>query len=139
VAPGLNPQIVEEAKRLEFPFIPGVVTPTEIEKALSLENKLLKFFPAGVSGGIKTIKAISAPYMQVGVRFMPTGGVTIDNMSEYLRSEAVFCLGGTWIAPQKAISNGQWELIRDNCHRATTEFQNLHRGASLRELNHNSA
>jgi 2-dehydro-3-deoxyphosphogluconate aldolase/(4S)-4-hydroxy-2-oxoglutarate aldolase len=125
VAPGLNPQIVSEAKRMDFPFIPGVVTPTEIEKALSLENTILKFFPAAASGGLKTIKALSAPYMHVGVKFMPTGGVNIENMSEYLKSEAVLCLGGTWIAPREAIVKGEWKKIRDNCIKAKAMVHNM--------------
>ena len=89
VAPGLNPEVVKEAGRLGLPFIPGVITPTEIEQALALGVKIMKFFPAEAFGGLKLIKALSAPYAHAGVRFMPTGGVSAANLSDYLASEAV--------------------------------------------------
>ena len=73
VAPGLNPDIVAEAKKLSFPFIPGIITPSEIEKALSLGCKFLKFFPAGDAGGPKMLKSLCGPYAHTGVKFMPTG------------------------------------------------------------------
>lgn len=118
VAPGTNPQIVNEAARLGLPFIPGVVTPSEIEQALSLGAKILKFFPAEASGGLQMIKALHGPYGHTGARFMPTGGVKPDNLEAWLSLDAVACVGGTWIASKEAIAAGKWEQIRDNCRKA---------------------
>ena len=118
VAPGLNPDVVAEAGRLGLPFIPGVITPSEIEQALSLGVKLLKYFPAEAFGGLKVIKALSAPYAHAGVKFMPTGGVTLANLPDYLSSDAVACVGGTWIASREAIAEKKWDQIRENCRAA---------------------
>jgi 2-dehydro-3-deoxyphosphogluconate aldolase/(4S)-4-hydroxy-2-oxoglutarate aldolase len=118
VAPGLNPTVVAESERLGLPFIPGVITPSEVEQALSLGLKLLKFFPAETFGGVKAIKALTAPYGHAGVRFMPTGGVTTANLPEYLLLAAVACVGGTWIASREAIAEKKWDQIRQNCHSA---------------------
>jgi 2-dehydro-3-deoxyphosphogluconate aldolase/(4S)-4-hydroxy-2-oxoglutarate aldolase len=115
VAPGLNAKIVKEARNLGLPFIPGVVTPGEIETALSLNAKLLKFFPAEASGGIEMLKALSGPYAHTGVRFVPTGGVTIKNLEAYLSLATVRMAGGTWIAGRQLIDDKNWDAIRDNC------------------------
>jgi 2-dehydro-3-deoxyphosphogluconate aldolase/(4S)-4-hydroxy-2-oxoglutarate aldolase len=118
VAPGTNPDIVAEAARLGLPFIPGVVTPSDVERALALGAKIQKFFPAEASGGLNMIKALAAPYGHTGVKFMPTGGVTPANLEEYLKNEAVLCVGGTWIATKELISGKKWADIRDNCRKA---------------------
>jgi 2-dehydro-3-deoxyphosphogluconate aldolase/(4S)-4-hydroxy-2-oxoglutarate aldolase len=110
--------VVKEAARLGLPFVPGVVTPTEIEQALALGVKIMKFFPAEAFGGLKLIKALSAPYAHAGVRFMPTGGVSAANLPEYLASDAVACVGGTWIASREAITEKKWDQIRANCRTA---------------------
>ena len=127
VAPGLNPTVVGEAGRLGLPFIPGVITPSEIEQALDLGACCLKFFPAEAFGGVRTIKAFSAPYVHTGVHFMPTGGVTMANLGEYLTTDIVACVGGTWIAPRETIAAGNWEQIRANC-RAALEIVRKARG-----------
>jgi len=98
--------------------MPGVITPTEIEQALALGLKLLKFFPAEAFGGLKVIKALSAPYAHAGVKFMPTGGVSTANLPDYLAEKAVACVGGTWIASREAIAERKWAQIRDNCRAA---------------------
>jgi 2-dehydro-3-deoxyphosphogluconate aldolase/(4S)-4-hydroxy-2-oxoglutarate aldolase len=118
VAPGTNPDIVAEASRLGLPFIPGVVTPSEVEKALALGAKIQKFFPSEASGGLSMIKALAAPYGHTGVKFMPTGGVSPANLEEYLKNEAVLCVGGTWIATKELIKEKKWAEIRDNCRKA---------------------
>jgi 2-dehydro-3-deoxyphosphogluconate aldolase / (4S)-4-hydroxy-2-oxoglutarate aldolase len=118
VAPGLNPDVVTEAGRRGLPFIPGTITPSEIEQALDLGLKLLKFFPAEAFGGLKVIKALSAPYAPAGVKFMPTGGVTAANLPDYLAVEVVACVGGTWIASREAIAEKKWTQIKDNCKAA---------------------
>jgi 2-dehydro-3-deoxyphosphogluconate aldolase/(4S)-4-hydroxy-2-oxoglutarate aldolase len=128
VAPGLNPEVLAEAMRLGFPFVPGVITPSEIEQALASGVKLVKYFPAEAFGGLKVIKALSAPYAHTGMRFMPTGGVTAANLPDYLASDAVACVGGTWIASREAIAEKKWDQIRANC-RTAVEIVRKARGA----------
>lgn len=118
VAPGLNPDVLCEASRIGLPFVPGVITPSEVEQALSLGAKLLKFFPSEAFGGLKIIKALSAPYAHTGVKFMPTGGVTTANLPDYLGVDVVACVGGTWIASREAIAEKKWTQIRDACRAA---------------------
>ena len=112
VSPGLNPAICQKAQELGFPFFPGVATPSEIEQGLSFGTKILKFFPAEASGGTAMIKAASAPYAHLGVRFIPTGGVSMKNLEEYLSLKEVLVVGGTWIAKKDMIAEGRWEDIR---------------------------
>lgn len=115
VAPGLNPEIVRAAKKMDWPFFPGIVTPGEIEQGLNLGAKVLKFFPAEESGGVSMLKALSAPYAHTGVKFMPTGGVNLRNLESYLALDTVLAVGGTWIARKEVISSGKLDEIRDNC------------------------
>lgn len=115
VAPGLNPDVVNKAKEIGLPFIPGVSNPTDIEQGLSLGCKALKFFPAEVCGGIKMLNAMSAPYKYTGVKFMPTGGVNIDNLQSYLELSTVLACGGTWIAKKDDIAAGNWAEITQRC------------------------
>ena len=109
VAPGFNPKIAEAALDAGIPFIPGVMTPTEIEAACALGFSALKFFPAEASGGVKMLKALSAPYRNV--RFMPTGGITADNLPSYLSLPCVFCCGGSFVADVKLLEAGDFEAI----------------------------
>jgi 2-dehydro-3-deoxyphosphogluconate aldolase/(4S)-4-hydroxy-2-oxoglutarate aldolase len=118
VAPGLNPDVVAEAAHRGLPFMPGVITPSEVEHALSLGLTLVKFFPAEAFGGLKVIKALAAPYGHMGVKFMPTGGVSMANLADYLAEKTVACVGGTWIASREAIAGKKWAQIRDNCKAA---------------------
>lgn len=95
VSPGLSKEVAKVCREKNVPYLPGVVTPTEIMKALSLGLTRLKFFPAGSFGGLNTIKALSAAFPQV--RFMPTGGVNLANMNEYLSFPNIFACGGSWM------------------------------------------
>jgi len=117
VAPGLNEKIVEEALKHDFMFAPGVVTPTEIERALSYELKYLKFFPAEASGGVNLLKALYAPYRHLGIRFNPTGGINLGNMESYLSLEAVYAVGGSWVAKKDVIAAGRWDEITENARK----------------------
>lgn len=118
VAPGLNPDIIQGAKQIGLPFVPGICTPSDIERALSLDCTLLKFFPAEASGGVEMLKALAAPYGHLGVRFMPTGGVHMKNLADYLAIDAVVAVGGTWIAKKEDLAEGRWAEIRDRCKKA---------------------
>ena len=111
VAPGLNPEIVKYFQSKEVLFAPGVMTPSEIEQGLSLDCKLLKFFPAGALGGVKMLKALGGPYASQGVQFCPTGGVNLDNMNDYLSLQTVSTVGGSWLATKQQIADNQWGTI----------------------------
>jgi 2-dehydro-3-deoxyphosphogluconate aldolase/(4S)-4-hydroxy-2-oxoglutarate aldolase len=109
VSPGFNPKVVDWCQQNEMAITPGVATPTEIDMALDVGLNVLKFFPAEALGGIKTLKAISAPY--VGVKFIPTGGINRDNLAEYLAHSSVHCCGGSWLVKANLISTGSFDEI----------------------------
>ncbi|MCH2176127.1 MAG: bifunctional 4-hydroxy-2-oxoglutarate aldolase/2-dehydro-3-deoxy-phosphogluconate aldolase [Lentisphaeria bacterium] len=105
VAPGTNPDIIQSAQEHDFAFFPGVANPSNIETALSLGCKVLKFFPAEAVGGVKLLKAMIAPYRHKGVMFCPTGGISTDNMKDYLSIKEVFAVGGSWMVNDSLIGN----------------------------------
>lgn len=111
VAPGMNPRVVAEAQRLGLPFAPGVCTPTDIEHALEAGCKVLKFFPCEPCGGLPYLKTIAAPFMHLGVQFIPLGGVNAANAATYLKEPSVLALGGSWLAPKELIAKGDWQAI----------------------------
>ncbi len=111
LAPGLNPDTVKFFQAAETLFIPGVMTPSEIEQGLALDCKLLKFFPAGAAGGVGMLKNLTAPYASLGIKFCPTGGVGLGNMNDYLSLPAVSSIGGSWLATQQQIADQQWSVI----------------------------
>ena len=116
VAPGLNPAIVEAAQAKDVPVIPGCMTPSEIELAMSLGLDFVKFFPAEAAGGVKFLKAVSAPY--AGMRFMPTGGISMKNAAEYLALPYVVCCGASFIASDEQITDGRFDEITANARMA---------------------
>jgi len=111
VAPGLNPRIVQRAQQRGLPFFPGVCTPSDIEAALECGCRILKFFPAEAMGGVRTLKALYAPYSHRGVRFIPTGGVTAENLREYLSAPGVLAVGGSWLVDKTLIKAADWLKI----------------------------
>ena len=113
LAPGLNPETIAAAKEVDLQFSPGVMTPSEIEQALSLDCKLLKFFPAEAAGGVKMLKSLAGPYAHTGVKFTPTGGITSDNLQDYLRLPVVAAIGGSWMVDKKLVVGGKWDEITE--------------------------
>ncbi|MEO2015373.1 MAG: bifunctional 4-hydroxy-2-oxoglutarate aldolase/2-dehydro-3-deoxy-phosphogluconate aldolase [Fuerstiella sp.] len=111
VSPGLNPDVVERAQELNLPFAPGVMTPSEIEVALELDCRELKFFPAEPSGGQKMLDSIRAPYAHLGIRFIPLGGVNAGNMESWLRNPGVLAVGGSWLTPKDVINATDWDEV----------------------------
>ena len=96
-------------QNLNIPIIPGVNNPSGVEEALSMGLETLKFFPAEVSGGVKMLKALGAPYNKV--KFMCTGGITSKNIKEYLSLGNVIACGGSWNVEKSLVSNKNWEEI----------------------------
>jgi 2-dehydro-3-deoxyphosphogluconate aldolase/(4S)-4-hydroxy-2-oxoglutarate aldolase len=109
VAPGTNPPVVEHVLERGVPMLPGVVTPSEIELALSLGVNTLKFFPAEPMGGVTTLKALAGPYRDV--RFVPTGGITPEMVPSYLQLPSVIACGGSWMAPRDMLAAGRFDAI----------------------------
>ena len=111
LAPGLNPNIIAAANEIGLQFSPGVMTPSDVELALSLGCKLLKFFPAEVAGGVNMLKALAGPYCHTGVRFIPTGGVSLGNLAAYLKLPVVAAIGGSWMVDKQLVNDGKWADI----------------------------
>ncbi len=111
VSPGLNPKVVKYCQEKGIPITPGIQTPTEIEAALELGLNTVKFFPAEPAGGLKMIKAIAAPY--VDVTFMPTGGISASNVREYLGYNRIVACGGSWMVKKDLIAAGEFGKIKE--------------------------
>lgn len=109
VSAGFSPEIAAESIKLNIPYFPGVATPTEILQAINAGITTLKFFPAETLGGVSALKAMSAPFP--GIRFMPTGGISLSNMNDYLSLSSVIAVGGSWMVPQKLIDAGEFGEI----------------------------
>ncbi|KHA57702.1 2-dehydro-3-deoxyphosphogluconate aldolase [Aeromonas hydrophila] len=118
VSPGFNLNTVKACQELDIPIIPGVNNPSTIEAALEMGLTTLKFFPAEASGGTAMIKALLAPYAQV--KLMPTGGISIGNIRDYLAIPRVIACGGSWMVDKKLIAEKQWQKIGRLTHEAVT-------------------
>ncbi|MDB4982071.1 MAG: khg/kdpg aldolase family protein [Myxococcales bacterium] len=110
VSPGLNTRVVEHCLANDIPVVPGVCTPTEIETARNYGLRTLKFFPAEAYGGVKTLKALGDVYKDF--RFVPTGGVNLNNLADYLALPLVLACGGSWMVPGDAIDQKRFADIR---------------------------
>ena len=115
VSPGTNPRVVAHCRDIGLPFYPGVATPSDLETALELGVRTVKFFPAEPMGGVKFLKALAAPYGEVS--FMPTGGITRDSLAGYLGFPRVVACGGSWMAPSDWIAGGAFDRVRDETRR----------------------
>lgn len=118
LAPGYDPDIVDAAKAADLPFCPGIMTPTDLTLAAARGVRLAKFFPAGVAGGPKALSGISAPFAHLGIRFIPTGGVTEATIGDWLAIRQVIAVGGTWIAKTEDIREGRFADIAKNARAA---------------------
>lgn len=121
LAPGTDPETIAYFKERNVPFIPGIMTPSDIQASIKAGCKHLKFFPAGAAGGPKLLKAMAAPYAKLGVKFCPTGGVSLDNMNDYLSIPEVFAIGGSWLATKAQIANKDWSSITAQVKEALTK------------------
>ena len=118
VSPGLNPEVVKHCQKVGVPIVPGCANPSDIEVALSLGLKTVKFFPAEALGGLNLIKAMSAPYG--GVTFLPTGGIGENNLLDYLSFPKIVACGGSWMVDQKALEAKDWAKIETLTRNAVT-------------------
>jgi 2-dehydro-3-deoxyphosphogluconate aldolase/(4S)-4-hydroxy-2-oxoglutarate aldolase len=109
VSPGHSAALLDAVDAANLPFIPGAVTPSESLALLDRGYTLQKFFPAGVAGGIPYLKAVSGPLPEV--RFMPTGGISVENAPDYLALPNVACIGGSWMVPSNALRDRDFETI----------------------------
>ncbi len=111
ISPGLCPEVVTYCMDCGIPVIPGCVTPTEIATAMQMGLQIVKFFPAEAFGGVKTIKALSAPYHTM--RFIPTGGITVSNLTEYLSCPAVIACGGSFMVQDSFLADNAYDKITE--------------------------
>jgi 2-dehydro-3-deoxyphosphogluconate aldolase/(4S)-4-hydroxy-2-oxoglutarate aldolase len=129
VAPGLNAKVVKHCLDKGIPFAPGLSSASEIEQALELGLDFVKFFPAEQAGGLAYIKSVCGPYTTM--RFMPTGGITADNLNSYLAYNKIVCCGGSWIVPSALLDAEDWAGITKLCREAIDKmlgFQMVHVG-----------
>lgn len=125
LAPGFDANIVEAAAAAGLPFAPGIMTPSDLSAAVGRGVRTVKFFPAGAAGGPKALDAISAPFAHLGIRFVPTGGVNLDNMAEWFKVASVAAVGGTWIARPEDIAQGRFGEIAKKARAAVEKAKAL--------------
>lgn len=112
VSPGCNPKIIAAARAIGLPFSPGIMTPTDIEMAIEQGCRVIKYFPAESSGGMSHLKNIAAPFQYLGVKFIPLGGLNINNAESYLESDLISAVGGSWVAKRDLILSENWAEIK---------------------------
>jgi 2-dehydro-3-deoxyphosphogluconate aldolase/(4S)-4-hydroxy-2-oxoglutarate aldolase len=118
VSPGLSEEVIGVARDNDVDVFPGVATATEMQRAHNLGLGVVKFFPASIAGGLPALKAFSSVFRQL--RFMPTGGVSADNLANFLALPAVIACGGSWLTPADAIKRGDYEHISKLAQEAVT-------------------
>lgn len=119
VAPGCNPKVIAAAQNHGLSFAPGIMTPSDIEAAVELGCRILKYFPAESSGGINHLKNMVAPYHYLGLKFIPLGGLNLANAGTYIESSLIAAIGGSWIAKQDLIRSEAWDTITQNAKEIT--------------------
>jgi len=118
LSPAMTMALVESALECKLPFIPGVMTPGEVLAARDYGFSLVKLFPAAQAGGVSMLKALSGPFGDM--RFCPTGGVSLENMGEFLKQPNVAMVGGSWLTPTHLIQQGGWAEVTRLAHEAAT-------------------
>ena len=126
VSPGSFEPLLDWCSKNSITFIPGVTTPTEIQKALNYGFNILKFFPAEACGGTKMLEALTAPFGQIS--FIPTGGINQENANDYLSLKCVFALGGSWMVPTNLINQKDWNSIRELCKKTVYAISTQKKG-----------
>ena len=129
VSPGLNPRVVQYCNEKGILMIPGCANPSDVEEAIQLGLDVVKFFPAEAAGGLKMIKAMASPYGNI--KFMPTGGINLNNLESYLSFNKIIACGGTWMVTPELIESGNFEEIKKLTRQAVEKmlgFELLHVG-----------
>jgi 2-dehydro-3-deoxyphosphogluconate aldolase / (4S)-4-hydroxy-2-oxoglutarate aldolase len=127
LSPGLNPKVLQAAKDLDFDFIPGVMTPSELELGMEMGFDIQKLFPVAQLGGLDMLKALHGPYSGTGVRLLPMGGISLHNMLDYLHEPMVIAVGGSWLAEKSLIAQDDISLIKANVEAALAVIRKLPR------------
>ncbi|WP_208441216.1 bifunctional 4-hydroxy-2-oxoglutarate aldolase/2-dehydro-3-deoxy-phosphogluconate aldolase [Bartonella raoultii] len=117
VSPGFSHKLLDCANNSKIPFLPSIMTPSELMQARERGYSYFKFFPAKAAGGVALIQALASPFSEI--RFCPTGGITQKNARQWLQLSNVFCIGGSWIAPKQHIAARDWDTISTLAHAAT--------------------
>lgn len=112
LAPGLSPRLLDRAAEMGLPYVPGAMTPSDLQAGIERGVRIFKFFPAMPAGGIALLRSIAAPFGLHALRFIPTGGVSPGNLADWLGEPCVAAVGGTWIASRSMIRGGDWTGIR---------------------------
>ena len=123
VSPGSDLEVIRYAKELGVYMLPGAVTPTEIMQLIKEDIKVVKFFSAENYGGLKTIKALSAPFPNI--KFVPTGGVSLSNLTAYLEFDKIAAVGGSWLCTKDLIKDGKWDEITKLSKEAMDIFKSV--------------
>lgn len=125
LAPGFDPEIVAAAAEHDLPFAPGVMTPSDISLAAARGCRLMKFFPAVPAGGATMLQNISAPFAHLGLKFIPTGGVSEATIADWLALPQIAAVGGTWIARPADMEAGDWKGITARARAARARVQEI--------------
>jgi 2-dehydro-3-deoxyphosphogluconate aldolase/(4S)-4-hydroxy-2-oxoglutarate aldolase len=125
VSPGFNVRVVKEAIKVGLPFAPGISTASEIEAAIELGCRVLKFFPAENLGGLKYLDSVNNPYGFLGLQYIPLGGLNMQNLASWLEKDYILAVGGSWIAPKNLIQKKAWSIIRENAVQAMKVFHDV--------------
>ena len=131
VTPNLDPAVVKWCVENDLPILPGCATPTDVAAAVSLGLEAVKLFPAGVMGGLDMVKALSGPF--AGMKFLPTGGVSTDNMTDYLKHPNVLAVGGTFMSNEAYVREGRFDLVEKAAREAVMKmygFSLMHVGVN---------
>ena len=140
VSPGFDDEVVRWCVENGIAVTPGCVTPSEIRAAMKLGLTVVKFFPAGVYGGLSAMKALSGPFG--GIKFIPTGGVNGQNIGEFIAAPFIHAVGGSWVCPKADIAAGNFEKITELCKQARSAalgFEVAHIGLNCEDAEAASA
>ncbi|MBE6548252.1 MAG: bifunctional 4-hydroxy-2-oxoglutarate aldolase/2-dehydro-3-deoxy-phosphogluconate aldolase [Ruminococcaceae bacterium] len=123
VSPGFDLGVVKCCKKMKIDIFPGCATATDYQAALGCGLEVLKFFPAEQSGGVAKIKALSAPFPNF--KIIPTGGISLDNIGDYLSEPSVLACGGSYMVAQKLIEDKKWDKITEFCHMTCEKIKEI--------------
>ncbi|WP_127555970.1 bifunctional 4-hydroxy-2-oxoglutarate aldolase/2-dehydro-3-deoxy-phosphogluconate aldolase [Saccharospirillum alexandrii] len=120
ISPGATPRLLEAGQQTSMPFLPAIASVSEMMQGLEMGYEHFKFFPAAASGGVSALKAFAGPFPDV--KFCPTGGISVNDFTQYLALPNVVCVGGSWVVPADALNQGDWarieQLAREACELA---------------------